>query len=130
MPPKIKRVALSQRAFITFPVGKTLRMLKHSNICPRVSPRAAVAHAACLNYLIKDIFESIDDSMKQQEEGSEKNGLKRISTRWINLVLRKDPEFIPLLRNVHIKKSGVVPIVFKSKKQKALERAHQQQEQE
>ena len=115
-----KPVSLAKRSQLTFPVGRILSMLHKESISERVSPTAAIAFAAALDYLITEILNTTDDEMKKEEETKKIRYFKRVTNRNLNLVLRTDKDFLPLLTNTTFKKSGVIPKVFVSKKKKQV----------
>jgi len=92
----------SQKAGLTFPVGRLHRHLKEGQFAQRVGVGAPVYLAAVLEYLTAEILELAGNASRD-------NKRVRIIPRHIMLAIRNDEELNKLLSNVHIMNGGVIP---------------------
>jgi len=92
----------SQKAGLTFPVGRLHRHLKEGQFAQRVGVGAPVYLAAVLEYLTAEILELAGNASRD-------NKRVRIIPRHIMLAIRNDEELNKLLSNVHITAGGVIP---------------------
>jgi len=92
----------SQKAGLTFPVGRLHRHLKEGQFAQRVGVGAPVYLAAVLEYLTAEILDLAGNASRD-------NKRVRIIPRHIMLAIRNDEELNKLLSNVHITAGGVIP---------------------
>ncbi|XP_055524594.1 histone H2A-beta, sperm-like [Wyeomyia smithii] len=105
MAPKSKKaVSKSRRAGLTFPVGRTLSILKKGKYADRIGAGAGVYIAAALEYLVAEILELAGNAAKANKK-------IRIIPRHIQLAVRNDDELAELLKHVCIAEGGVLPNV-------------------
>ena len=97
-----KRVNLTAKAGLQFPVSKFLRKLKKGNYSVRVRKGAAVYAAAVLEYLGAEILELAGNAARD-------NKTKRINPRHLQLAIFNDEELGKLLKSVTISRGGVLP---------------------
>lgn len=105
---KKKSVSSSVKAGIVFPVGRTMRKLRHMKLCKRIGMGAPVYLAAVLEYLSAELLEMSGNSARD-------NKRKRIIPRDLVLAIRSDEEmngFIP--KNTIIPKGGVLPSIHQA----------------
>ena len=95
-----KQVSRSQKAGLSFPVGRIARLLKNGRFAERVGIGAPVYLAAVLEYLVTEILEICVMVVKQNKKN-------RIIPRYVYLSLKEDPEFNKLFANTIITSSGV-----------------------
>ncbi|KAG4072437.1 hypothetical protein HA402_004369 [Bradysia odoriphaga] len=113
MNPKKKRVTQSERAILSFPVGRINRRLRDGRFAKRIGKMSAKYSAAVCEYLVAEV---LDVAL---EEAREKRH-KRINPRHITLGVRNDAELSQLLKDVTVSEGGVVHKVSKSS-----QRSHQ-----
>lgn len=108
-------VRRSQRAGITFPIGRVYTQMKKGKFAARVSGGAPVYLASVLEYLAKELMDISGKSAKDDKK-------TRVTPRHINVAMRNDIEFRDLLQGVHIAQGGAIPYInaalFPSKKKK------------
>eukprot|EP01124_Arcella_intermedia_P020650 TRINITY_DN28141_c0_g1_i1.p1 TRINITY_DN28141_c0_g1~~TRINITY_DN28141_c0_g1_i1.p1 ORF type:complete len:159 (+),score=23.04 TRINITY_DN28141_c0_g1_i1:211-687(+) len=100
--PKSELKNRSQKAGLTFPVGRLHRHLKEGQFAQRVGVGAPVYLAAVLEYLTAEILELAGNASRDNKK-------VRIIPRHIMLAIRNDEELNKLLSNVHIMNGGVIP---------------------
>eukprot|EP00762_Andalucia_godoyi_P007807 ANDGO_01724.mRNA.1 Histone H2A len=97
-----KAVSRSQRAGLSFPVGRIARFLKQGQYAERVAAGAPVYLAAVLEYLAAEVLELAGNAAREVKK-------TRIIPRHIQLAVRHDEELNRLLANVTISQGGVLP---------------------
>merc|ERR1711981_881670 len=78
-------VSRSQRAGITFPVGRVARYMRDGRYCSRVGAGAPVYAAAVMEYLCAEVLELAGNAAKD-------NKRQRITPRFILLAVKNDEE--------------------------------------
>ena len=99
---RTSQTSRSQRAGLSFPVGRIARMLKDGRFSERIGIGAPVCMAAVLEYLVAEILEVSVMVVRQKKKA-------RIVPRFIYLGLREDEEFRKLFYSTIIAGSGVKP---------------------
>lgn len=99
---RTKTTTRSNRAGVTFPVGRMHRLLKKGNYCERIGSGAAVYLTAILEYLAAEILELAGNACRDNKK-------TRISPRHLQLAIRNDEELNKLLSGVTIAQGGVLP---------------------
>lgn len=102
-----KAMSRSQRAGLSFPVGRIHRFLRHGNYAQRVGSGAPVYLAAVLEYLTAEILELAGNAAVDNKK-------KTINPRHIQLAIRNDEELNKLLDKVTIASGGVLPNINKA----------------
>ncbi|XP_055531170.1 histone H2A-beta, sperm-like [Wyeomyia smithii] len=97
-----KAISKSNRAGLTFPVGRTLSSLKKGKYADRIGVGAGIYMAAALEYLVAEILELAGNAAKDNKK-------MRIIPRHIQLAVRNDDELSKLLKDVCISEGGVLP---------------------
>eukprot|EP01126_Amoeba_proteus_P021810 TRINITY_DN2221_c0_g2_i3.p1 TRINITY_DN2221_c0_g2~~TRINITY_DN2221_c0_g2_i3.p1 ORF type:complete len:177 (+),score=31.89 TRINITY_DN2221_c0_g2_i3:90-620(+) len=97
----------SNRAGLTFPVGRLQRHLRDGQYAKRVGIGAPVYLAAVLEYLTAEILELAGNASRD-------NKRIRIIPRHIMLAIRNDEELNKLLSDVTIGGGGVIPNIHDS----------------
>lgn len=97
-----KRIKESDKADISFPVGRIRRYLRELYPGHRQSAKTAVFLAAVLDYLV---FEVISETVPFTRQAKK----KRITPRHIRQCIRSDPDLDQLLHNVIFPEAGVMP---------------------
>lgn len=92
----------SERAGLSFPVGRISRYLKQGRYAKRIGAGAAVYLAAVLEYLCAEVLELAGDAAKDHAK-------TRITPRHIQLAVRNDEELNQFLGGVTIASGGVMP---------------------
>lgn len=92
----------SERAGLSFPVGRISRYLKQGRYAKRIGAGAAVYLAAVLEYLCAEVLELAGDAAKDHTK-------TRITPRHIQLAVRNDEELNQFLGGVTIASGGVMP---------------------
>ena len=112
------RVSKSMRSGLLLPVGRVRRMLKTSHANGRVTDSAAVYTTAVMEYMTREVFESISDN-RQVNGVSTK---KRITPRELYLVFRADEDMNRLYKDMGMvfPESGVSVVGPEHKKVKRL----------
>lgn len=104
----------SQRAGLSFPVGRISRYFRRARYAARVGAGAPVYLAAVLEYLAAEILELAGNAARD-------NKRTRITARHIQLAVRNDEELNKLLGAVTVASGGVLPNInsklVKAKKQ-------------
>ncbi|XP_034404359.1 histone H2A, orphon-like [Cyclopterus lumpus] len=96
------QLSQSNRAGITFPVGRIHRLLKKGHYAERIGKGAAVYFGAVLEYLCAEILELAGNACRDNKK-------RRISPRHILLAVKNDEELNKLLAGVTISDGGVIP---------------------
>lgn len=91
----------SVRAALTFPVGRTHRLLKQGKY-GRIGNTAPVYLAAVLEYLVAEIWELAGNSTRSTHRS-------RVLPRFVALAIRSDAELNELFKDVTIASGGVLP---------------------
>ena len=99
---RTRQTSRSQRAGLSFPVGRIARMLKDGRFSERIGIGAPVSMAAVLEYLVAEILEVSVMVVRQKKKA-------RIVPRFIYLGLKEDEEFRRLFSHTIITGSGVQP---------------------
>eukprot|EP01006_Ploeotia_vitrea_P048272 TRINITY_DN67212_c3_g2_i1.p1 TRINITY_DN67212_c3_g2~~TRINITY_DN67212_c3_g2_i1.p1 ORF type:complete len:148 (-),score=23.99 TRINITY_DN67212_c3_g2_i1:231-674(-) len=99
---KAKGSARSRKAGLTFPVGRTNRLLRQNRYASRIGKAAPVYLAAVLEYLVAELLELAGNASRD-------NMKKRINPRFLTLAIRNDEELNKLLAGVTIASGGVLP---------------------
>lgn len=94
----------SVRAGLTFPVGRTHRLLKQGKY-GRIGNGAPVYLAAVLEYLVAEIWELAGNFTRS-------NRRSRVLPRFVALAIRTDAELNDLFKDVTIASGGVLPGVI------------------
>ena len=94
----------SNRAGLSFPVGRIHRQLREGRYAARVGAGAPVYLAAVLEYLAAEILELAGNASRD-------NKRIRIIPRHIQLAIRNDEELNKLLSDVTIASGGVIPSI-------------------
>jgi len=92
----------SQRANVTFPVGRMKRFLKMGTHRLRIGIGSPVYMAAVIEYLTAEVLELAGNAARDNKKG-------RITPRHILLAVANDEELHCLLKNVTIASGGVLP---------------------
>lgn len=101
------RKSRSDRAGVTFPVGRIHKELKKGRYANRIGAGAPVYLAGVLDYLVSEVTEIAGQAAKD-------NNKKRITPRHLTLAIRKDDELDELLSDVTIAHGGVMPSIHAS----------------
>jgi len=104
---KSKNTTKTQKAGLTFPVGRIGRFLKNGRYAKRVGAKAPIALAATLEYLISEIIELSGNLVKESKK-------TRITPRHICLAVRSDEELARLMNGVTFPTGGVIPSIHES----------------
>ena len=97
-----KSVSRSDKAGLTFPVGRIERYMRDMRVAARVGAGAPVYMAAVLEYMAAEILELAGNAAKDNKK-------KRIVPRHMTLAVRNDEELGKLLGKVTIAQGGVIP---------------------
>eukprot|EP00906_Rhabdomonas_costata_P017358 RCo025049 len=92
----------SKKAGLTFPVGRTGRLLRAGRYSQRVGKGAAVYLAAVLEYLCAELLELSGNAARDNKK-------RRVTPRYVTLAVRNDEELNKLLHGVTIASGGVLP---------------------
>jgi histone H2A len=99
---KKKRVTLSDKSGLVFPVARTLNKLKRGKYANRVRKGAGVYLASVLEYLAAEVLELAGNEARDTKK-------KRITPRHIQLAVRCDEELSKVFDGVIIPDGGVIP---------------------
>ena len=99
-----KQQSRSDKAGLSFPVGRIARYLKKGRYAERIGAGAPVYLAAVLEYLCAEVLELAGNAARDNKK-------TRIIPRHIQLAIRNDEELSKLLGNVTISQGGVLPNV-------------------
>ncbi|XP_061385306.1 histone H2A-beta, sperm-like [Danaus plexippus] len=99
---RTKTLSKSDRAGLSFPVGRIFRYLKRGRYSNRISAGSAVYLAAVLEYLCAEVLELSGDAARDHQK-------TRITPRHIQLAVRNDEELNQFLGGVTIANGGVLP---------------------
>eukprot|EP01054_Gregarina_sp_Poly1_P001721 Gregarina_sp_Poly_1__1720@NODE_1444_length_4133_cov_160_835957_g144_i1_p5_GENE_NODE_1444_length_4133_cov_160_835957_g144_i1NODE_1444_length_4133_cov_160_835957_g144_i1_p5_ORF_typecomplete_len136_score9_59Histone/PF00125_24/3_5e16CBFD_NFYB_HMF/PF00808_23/1_2e05Histone_H2A_C/PF16211_5/2_6e05TAF/PF02969_17/0_079DUF3071/PF11268_8/0_072_NODE_1444_length_4133_cov_160_835957_g144_i131173524 len=103
-PPVVNAGSRSQRAGLTFPVGRIGRWMKDGGYAARIGKGAPIFLAAVLEYLTYEVLEMAGGHARDTDK-------KRITPQHIQYAVRSDAEMASLLSSVTIAKGGVNPMV-------------------
>ncbi|GAA6012928.1 hypothetical protein JCM10207_008381 [Rhodosporidiobolus poonsookiae] len=92
----------SERAGLTFPVGRVRSSLRKGHYSQRLGKAAPVYLAAVLEYLAAEVLELAGNAARDNKK-------KRIIPRHLQLAIRNDEELNRLLAGVHLTEGGVLP---------------------
>jgi histone H2A len=101
---KAKSVSRSEKAGLSFPVGRTHSQLKQGRYAARIGAHAPVYLAAVLEYLVAETLELAGNATHDHKKS-------RITPRHIQLAIRNDEELNKLLSRVTIRDGGVLPTI-------------------
>ncbi|KAH0479709.1 MAG: uncharacterized protein KVP18_002679 [Porospora cf. gigantea A] len=99
---KVKASSKSEKAGLTFPVGRIGRYLKAGRYAKRIGGGAPIFLASVLEYLCAEVLELAGNVAQENQK-------LRISPRHIQLAVRQDDELNEFLGNVTIASGGVMP---------------------
>jgi histone H2A len=97
-----KSVSRSNKAGLSFPVGRISRFLRTGRYAKRVGSGAPVYMAAVLEYLCAETLELAGNAARDQNK-------KTIMPRHVLLAIRTDEELNKLLSGVTVAGGGVMP---------------------
>merc|ERR1711997_628161 len=97
-----KATTRSERAGLTFPVGRIARLLRTGRFSKRVAAGTPVYMAAVMEYLVAEILELAGNAARDNKK-------HRISPRHIMLAVRNDEELNEVFKNCTFSSGGVVP---------------------
>lgn len=97
----------SERAGLSFPVGRISRYLKQGRYAKRIGAGSAVYLAAVLEYLCAEVLELAGDAARDTQK-------TRITPRHIQLAVRNDEELNQFLGGVTIASGGVMPRIHEA----------------
>merc|ERR1711953_541338 len=97
-----KATTRSERAGLTFPVGRIARLLRTGRFSKRVAADTPVYMAAVMEYLVAEILELAGNAARDNKK-------TRIIPRHLQLAIRNDEELNKLLAGVTIAQGGVLP---------------------
>ncbi|GAA5917242.1 uncharacterized protein JCM6883_002634 [Sporobolomyces salmoneus] len=92
----------SERAGLTFPVGRIHRYLQRGRYAARIGGTSAVYTAAVLEYLTAEVLELAGNAARDNKK-------HRIIPRHLQLAIKNDDELDRLLGGVIINQGGVLP---------------------
>ena len=102
-----KSVSQTQRAGLTFPVGRLKRYIRRGRYAPRVGRMAPVFLAAVLEYVVAEVVELAGNAAQD-------NKRKTISPRHIMLAVKGDDELNQVCGNAIFPSSGVQPNIHQT----------------
>ncbi|CAO1384806.1 unnamed protein product [Diamesa serratosioi] len=94
----------TEKAGITFPVGRVIKYLKKGRYAKRIGVGAGVYLASVLEYLTAEVLELAGNAARDLKK-------KRVIPRHLQLAIRNDDELNKLLQGVTIADGGVIPHV-------------------
>jgi histone H2A len=97
----------SQRAGITFPVGRIHNRLRHGRYAVRCGNGAAVYTASVMEYLTAEVLELAGNAAKDLKK-------RRIVPRHLVLAIKGDEELATLTKDAIFSQGGVLPAIHKS----------------
>lgn len=92
----------SSKAGITFPVGRSAKLLRKGNYASRIGAGAPIYLAAVLEYLVAEVLELAGNAAHDNKK-------RRVIPRHIQLAVRNDEELNKILHHVIISQGGVLP---------------------
>ena len=95
----------SEKAGLTFPVGRIARFLKNGNYTQRIGGGAPVYMTAVLEYICAELLELSGNAAKDHRKS-------RIRPRDIQLAIRSDEELNIVMGNAIIAAGGVMPHIL------------------
>eukprot|EP00887_Chlorella_sp_A99_P003917 scaffold11.g3917.t1 len=118
-----KVVSRSEKAGLSFPVGRIARYLKKGRYAERIGAGAPVYLAAVLEYLSAEVLELAGNAARDNKK-------TRIIPRHIQLAVRNDEELSKLLAGVTLPEGGVLPnihaVLLPKKKAKNVDSVSQE----
>ena len=99
-----KRVSQSEKAGLTFPVGRIARYMKEGGYAHRIGGGAPVYLTCIMEYLSAELLEQAGNAAKEAKK-------IRIIPRHIMLAIKNDEEFLKLLPLAIIPNAGVSPYI-------------------
>ena len=100
-----KRVSQSEKAGITFPIGRIARYMKEGGYAKRIGGGAPIYMSCILEYLSAELLELAGNSAKENKKS-------RIVPRHILLAIKNDDEFHSLLPLAIIPNAGTNPNIL------------------
>lgn len=97
----------SERAGLTFPVGRVSRFIREGRYASRVGELTPICVSAVMEYIVAEIIELSGNAAKD-------NKRTRISPRHIRLAIEKDEELSEMFGHATIVQGGVVPNIHPS----------------
>jgi len=101
-----KRVTLSKKSGLVFPVSRVVRHLRRGKFAKHVGVAAGVYLAATLEYLVAEVLELAGNCAKYYKK-------RRIFPRCVLLTFRHDSELDALTRNAVVPQGGVKPFIHR-----------------
>ena len=101
------QITRSEKAGLTFPVGRIFRFLKNGGYIERVGGSAPVYMCAVLEYICAEVLELSGNAAKDNKK-------QRITPRHIQLAVRSDEELNILFGNAIIASGGVLPNIHEA----------------
>merc|ERR1711997_1295254 len=92
----------SERAGLTFPVGRIARLLRTGGFSNRVAAGSPVYMAAVMEYLVAEILELAGNAARDNKK-------QRIVPRHLMLAVRNDEELNTIFKDCTFSSGGVVP---------------------
>jgi len=104
--PKKKRVSLSRKSGLVFPVARVLKHLKKGKFAKHVGVGAGVYLTAVLEYLVAEVLELAGNCARYYKK-------RRVFPRCVLLTFRHDAELDVLTRQAVVPQGGVKPFIHR-----------------
>lgn len=105
-PAKKKKLTMQERANVIFPVTRIKRYLRENAGVAAITPTAAIAMAAGLEYIVSELLDvTIHDTLPKGTESKE-----RILPHHLTLTINKDVELKKLFAFAMVRSGGVTPM--------------------